>query len=168
MELLEEVSDPKTIYYGCLLNVQGDAQRLIEDMKELHEENSDCEDTEEDSDSESEEEEEEEEEVKENNEWYPSIDKIIKSLKEFYGIEEDQNTLLRELKSLRIGKNEKVKEFNITYRTLYTKLDKRRKFIGVLDYTDTLKGNYEAWRRISLKDDSITLEKAYLFISGKS
>jgi len=31
-----------------------------------------------------------------------------------------------------------------------------------LDYTDSLRPNYEAWKPVSLKDDVITLEKAYL------
>ena len=31
-----------------------------------------------------------------------------------------------------------------------------------MEYTDSLRPNYEAWKRVSLKGDVITLEKAYL------
>ena len=79
----------------------------------------------------------------------------------FYGIKEDQNVLLRELRALKIKRNEKVKDFNIKYRTLYHKLDKKRKRkISVLDYADSLQNNHEAWKRVSLKDD-ISLNKAF-------
>ena len=97
-----------------------------------------------------------------DEEWYLSVERIIKSLKEYYGIYEDQNLLLREIRALKIGKYEKVRDFNIRYRALYTRLEKKkRKSISVLDYSDSLRGNYEAWKRVSLKGDTITLERAY-------
>jgi len=62
--------------------------------------------------------------------------------------------LLKELRGMRIKRNEKIKDFNVRYRTLYTKLDKkRRKRIGVFDYIDSIQNNYEAWKKLSLKDD---------------
>jgi len=107
-------------------------------------------------------EEEEETDEQEKEASYPTFEKIVESLKIFYGISEDQNTLLRELRSLKIGRNEKVKDFNIRYRSLFTKLDKKkRRSISILDYTDSLKPNYEAWKRVALKGDTLTLEKAY-------
>ena len=69
---------------------QGDAQRLIEDLKELRDEESDEDDT----DEETEEDNDEEESNETDDEWYPSVERIIKSL-EYYGIYEDQNLLLR-------------------------------------------------------------------------
>jgi len=158
---LQNVQDPRTIFYGCLLTSQGDAQRFLEDLQELQEE----EESDSDIDSEDNDDSSEEADIedKEKVQPYPSFEKIVSSLKIFYGISEDQNSLLREIRSLRIDKNEKVKDFNIRYRSLYTKLDKkRRKTIGILEYTDSLRPNYEAWKRVSLKGDVITLEKAYL------
>ena len=62
---------------------------------------------------------------------------------------------------MRIKRNEKIKDFNIRYRTLYIKLDKkRRKRIGVLDYIDSIQNNYEVWKKLSLKDD-ISMDKAF-------
>ena len=137
---LQNVQDPRTIFYGCLLTSLGDAQRFLEDLQELQEEE------ESDSDIDSEDNDDSSEEAniedKEKEQSYPSFEKIVYSLKIFYAISEDQNSLLREIRSLRIGKNEKVKDFNIRYRSLYTKLDKkRRKTIGILDYTDSLRPN---------------------------
>jgi len=137
---LQNVQDPRTIFYGYLLTFQGDAQRFLEDLQELQEEE------ESDSDIDSEDNDDSSEEAniedKEKEQPYPSFEKIVYSLKIFYAISEDQNSLLREIRSLRIGKNEKVKDFNIRYRSLYTKLDKkRRKTIGILDYTDSLRPN---------------------------
>jgi len=44
---------------------------------------------------------------------------------------------------------------------LYTKLDKkRRKRIGVLDYIDSIQNNYEAWKKLYLKND-ISMDKAF-------
>lgn len=34
--------------------------------------------------------------------------------------------------------------------------------ISVLDYTDSLQPNYEAWKRVSLQSNELSLEKAYL------
>jgi len=72
-------------------------------------------------------------------------------------------TLLWEIRSLIRGKNEKIKDFNIHYGYLYTKLDKKkRKSIGILDNTDFLKPYYKVWKLVFLKGDTITLERAYL------
>lgn len=112
---LQDIKDPKTIFYGCLLTSQGDAQRFIEDLKEIQENVLDNNSEEEEENSS--EEGESDDKVIENE--YPSFEKIISSLKTFYGISEDQNSLLREIRSLKIGKNEKVRDFNIRYRSLY-------------------------------------------------
>lgn len=50
---------------------------------------------------------------------YSSIEKIVDALENFYGTKEDQNLLLRELSAMKINKNEKIKDFNIKYRSLY-------------------------------------------------
>ena len=63
----------------------------------------------------------------EEDNLYPSLDEIINELEIFYGKKEDQNVLLKELRSLKIKKYEKVKDFNIRYRSLYLKFDKRGK-----------------------------------------
>jgi len=52
---------------------------------------------------------------------YLSLDEIIIELETFYGKKEAQNVLFKELRSLKIIKNEKVKDFNIHYRSLYLK-----------------------------------------------
>ena len=46
------------------------------------------------------------------------INLLIEKLETFYGVKEDQNTLLRELRALRIKKNEKVKRFQSTLQIL--------------------------------------------------
>jgi len=51
--------------------------------------------------------------VEEQKKDLPSLNKITKALEEFYGIKEDQNALLRELRGMKIGKNERIKNFNI-------------------------------------------------------
>jgi len=156
----QAIEDPKIIYFACLLTSHGEAQRLIEEMKDNLEEADADEDSEEEEETNSENEEGSEESYNEGK--YPTLEDISKKLKEFYGITEDQNTLLREIRNMKIKRNEKVKDFNIKYRSLYTKLDKkRRRWISVLDYADSLRNNYEAWKRVSLKGDNISLEKAY-------
>ena len=62
----------------------------------------------------------------EEDNLYPSLDEIINELETFYGKKEDQKVLLKELRSLKIKKYEKVKDFNIRYRSLYLKLDKKK------------------------------------------
>jgi len=54
-----------------------------------------------------------------------------------------------------------VKDFNVRYRSLYSRLEKKkRRRITVLDYCDSLKTNYAAWKKVTLKGD-INLKKAY-------
>ena len=46
---------------------------------------------------------------------------------------------------MRIGQKEKVKHFNVRYRSLYLKLDKkRRRMVSVIDYSDSLQNNKES------------------------
>lgn len=149
---IQGITDPETIFNACLLTSSGEVQRVIEDLGE---------DSDDESDDSSDEEEDDEEENVDDDIKFPSLGKIISSLENFYGIKEDQNLLLKELRAMRIKRNEKIKDFNVRYRTLYTKLDKkRRKRIGVLDYIDSIQNNYEAWKKLSLKDD-ISMEKAF-------
>jgi len=56
---------------------------------------------------------------------YPSLDKVSTTIEEFYGIKEDQDELVRKLRALRIGRNEKVKEFNVKYKTLFKTVRKK-------------------------------------------
>ena len=92
---------------------------------------------------------------------YPSLDEIVSGLEKFYGTKEDQNVLFRKLRNLKIKKNERVKDFNVKYRSFYLKLDKKRRSrICVLDYADSLYNNKEAWKRVALKDH-LSLEKAF-------
>ena len=149
----QQISDPKTIFMACILTTSGQPRSVIQEMETTNEENSDSEDdsdSEDSSDSESEE-----------PEQYPSLKKVVSTLKEFYGLKENQNNLLREIRALRIRRNEKVKEFNVQYRSLYLKLDKkRRKQITILDYADSLQNNHDVWKKISMKDD-IDLNQAF-------
>ncbi len=141
----QNINDPETIFTACILTSTGEVREIIQDM----ENNNDFSDDDDD------------DEYQENAKKFPSLDKIINNLEIFYGIKEDQNVLLRELRALKIKKHEKVKDFNIRYRTLYHKLDqKRKRKISVLDYADSLQNNHEAWKRVSLKDD-ISLNKAF-------
>jgi len=142
----QNVVDPETIFTACILTSVGEPREVIQEL-EIDKDSSDTED-------------DEDYHPVDNNE-FPSLDQIVRALETFYGIKEDQNVLLRELRALKIKKNEKVKDFNIRYRTLYHKLDKkRRRKISVLDYADSLQENHEAWKRVSLKDD-ISLNKAF-------
>ncbi|ORX78805.1 hypothetical protein BCR32DRAFT_281937 [Anaeromyces robustus] len=95
----------------------------------------------------------EEDEEDKPDEYYPSFEKIVLSVKQLYGIFEDQTTLLKRIRTLRIRRNESE----------LMQLDKRkRRLISVLDYVDSLQPNYEAWKRVSLQSDELSLERAYL------
>lgn len=143
----QHIQDPQTIFTACILTSTGEVREIIQNMEEQ--------------DSDSEDESAEESDEEDSNTPYPSLDKVVDELERFYGTKEDQNVLLRELRALKIKRNEKVKDFNIRYRSLYLKLDKkRRKKIGVLDYADSLQNNKEAWKRVSLKDN-LSLRKAF-------
>ncbi|ORX76117.1 hypothetical protein BCR32DRAFT_284520 [Anaeromyces robustus] len=103
-----------------ILTSIGETREVIQDMEN-------------DNDSSDDEEEEDSNQI--NTNGFPILDQIIKALETFYGIKEDQNILFRELRALKIKKNEK--DFNIRYRPLYHKLDKKRKRkISVLDYAE--------------------------------
>jgi len=146
---IELVTDPKKIFWACVLTASGEPRKIIQDLESPDEEE-DSEDEDDSNDSNSEEE-----------SRYPSLEKIVHTIEEFYGIKEDQNELVKKLRALRIGRNEKVKEFNVKYKTLYLKLDRKRKGqISVLDYVNSIENNYEAWKRLTMKDD-ITLSQAY-------
>jgi len=146
-------TDPETIFNACLLTSSGEVQRVIEDLGE---------DSDDKSDDLSDEEEDDDEENVDDDIKFLSLEKIISSLENFYSIKEDQNLLLKELHAMRIKRNEKIKDFNVRYRTFYTKIDKkRRKRIAVLDYIDFIQNNYEAWKKLSLKDD-ISMDKAFI------
>jgi hypothetical protein len=64
--------------------------------------------------------------------------------------------------ALRIGRNEKVKEFSKRYCSLYLKLNKKKKKAqaSVLNYAVSFQNNRETWKSVSLKDD-ISLEKTF-------
>jgi len=143
----QQVVDPETIFIACILTSTGEIREIIQDMENDNIFSDDDND--------------EDNNIGDDNiHNFPSLDKIVDELEKFYGLKEDQNVLLRELRALKIKRNEKVKDFNIRYRTLYHKLDiKRRKRISVLDYADSLQNNNEAWKRVSLKDN-ISLNKA--------
>lgn len=150
---LEEVTDPKKIFTACLLTSTGEPREVIQDLIESYS-------TDSESESEDEEEEESDSEEKKKDE-YPSLKEIVEAIETFYGLKEDQNMLLRELRALRIKRNERVKDFNTRFRSIYLKLDKKRKKrVSVLDYIDALRNNEEAWKKVSLKDD-ISLNRAF-------
>ncbi len=141
----QNVRDPEIIYTACVLTSSGETREIIQDLRSG--DNFGTEDT-------------DDEEEEEENE-YPSLEKIVETVEKFYGLKEDQNVLLRDLRNLRIKKNERVKDFNIRYKALYLKLDKRRrKQVSFMDYADSLQNNREAWRKVALKDN-ITLAKAF-------
>eukprot|EP00833_Pecoramyces_ruminatium_P012611 jgi/Orpsp1_1/1186643/evm.model.d7180000052195.1 len=147
---LQDITNPKKIYIACVITSKGEPRQIIQELKSK--------DTNEDSDTDSENSDSEDEQ---ETEHYPSLAKIVEALETFYGIKENQNQLLREIRALRIRKAEKVKDFNKRYRSLYLKLNKKKKDqVSVLDYAESLQNNREAWKRVSLKDD-ISLEKAF-------
>jgi len=149
---LEEVTDSKTIFTTCLLTSTGEPREVIQDLIDSYITNSE---------SESEDEEEESDSEEKKKDENPSLKEIIEALETFYGLKEDQNILLHELRALRIKRNERVKDFNTRFRSIYLKLDnKRKKSVSVLDYIDALRKNEEAWKRVSLKDD-ISLTRAF-------
>eukprot|EP00833_Pecoramyces_ruminatium_P007148 jgi/Orpsp1_1/1181180/evm.model.c7180000076197.1 len=142
----QHIKDPETIFTACILTSSGEIREIIQD---LYYDNSFTIKEEDDDEEENEEQE------------YPSLDDVVNAIEIFYGLKEDQNVLLRDLRSLKIKKNERVKDFNIRYRSLYLKLDKKRKKqINVFDYADALQNNVEAWKKVSLKDD-ISLNEAF-------
>lgn len=151
----QHIKDPETIFTACILTASGEPREIIQELEDGNDLTED-EDSDFDSDSEGEDDEE-----SESTSTYPSLDEIINHLKTFYGLKEDQTNLLRELRSMKIKKNEKVKDFNVRYRSLYHKLDKkRRRKISVLDYADSLTNNPDAWRKVMLKDH-ISITKAF-------
>jgi len=151
---LEEVTNPKKIFIACVLTSTGEPRKVIQELKN-NLDNYDSDDEDEDND------ESDNESNDENDTSYPTFSEIIDALETFYGIKEDQNLLVREIRSLRIKRNEKVKDFNTRFRSLYLKLDKKhKKQVSVLDYVDSLRNNEEAWKRVSLQDD-ISLKQAY-------
>jgi len=148
---LQDESDAKKIYLACVLTSAGEPRQIIQDLLNKEPDNNEEEDVDEVSG----------EESSGDDERYPTLAEIVDELESFYGLKEDQNMILRELRALRIRKHEKVKDFNLRYKTLYLKLDKRRrKQISVLDYTDSIAANTEAWKKVSMKDN-ISLTKAF-------
>jgi len=140
----QHISDPELIFTACILTSTGETREVIQSLEESKHTPDNESDNEED----------------ENRNEFPTLDDVVDAVEVFYGLKEDQQMLVRKLRNLKIRKNEKVKDFNIRYRTLYLKLDKkRRKLISVLDYADSLKNNKYAWRKISMKDN-ISLTKA--------
>jgi len=107
---IQGITDPETISNACLLTSSGEVQRVIEDLGEDSDDESD--------DSSDEEEDDEEEENDDDDIKFPSLEKIISSLENFYGIKEDQNLLLKEFRAMRIKRNEKFKDFNVELCTL--------------------------------------------------
>ncbi len=166
---LGKIEDSEKIYYACVLTSIGEPRKINQElMDEINIGNYDERDNEENDDDDDDNEEEEEVNEAEGEEGstspekaYPSLNQIVKALEDFYGIREDQNNLIRELRALRIKRNERIKDFNIRYKTLYLKLNKNKRHqISVLDYTDSIENNVEAWKRIALFDD-IPLSKAF-------
>jgi len=150
---LGEVTDERKIFLACVLTSTGEPRQIIQELgNQINTNDSSIDNDEEDSSSGSE---------SSSEKYYPSLQEITNALEEFYGTKEDQNNLLRELRSLKIKRNERVKDFNVKFKTLYLKLDKKRKrHVSVLDYVDALENNQEAWKRVALEDD-LTLSKAY-------
>jgi len=138
---IEEVTDPKTIFTACLLTSTREPREVIQDLIDSYST---------DSESESEDEEEESDSEEKKKDQYPSLKEIVEALETFYGLKVDQSMLLRELRALRIKRNERVKDFNTRFRSIYLKLDKKRKKrVSVLDYIDTLR-NMKKLRKGSL------------------
>jgi len=96
---LEEVTDSKTIFTSCLLTSTGEPREVIQDLIDSYIT---------DSESESEDEEEESDSEEKKKDENPSLKEIIEALETFYGLKEDQNMLLRELRDLRIKRNKRV------------------------------------------------------------
>jgi len=162
---LEHVEDSKIIFYVCVLTSIGETRKVIQELMDDNDKDDDSDDDDDnykDIDDEDEDDDnEEDKEIDKKNKAYPSLNRIVKAIEEFYGIREDQNNLLRELRALRIKRNERIKDFNIKYKTLYLKLNKKKRSqISVLDYTDSIENTVEAWKRLTLFDN-IFLSKAF-------
>ena len=151
----QHIKDPKIIFTACILITSGEPREIIQELEDGNDLTED-----EDSDFESDSEGEDDGESESNN-AYPSLDEVINHMKTFYGFKKDQTNSIRELRSMRINKNEKVIDFNVRYRSLYHKLDKkRRRKISVLNYADTLINNPDTWRKVMLKNH-ISITKAF-------
>ena len=167
---LEHVEDSKIIFYACVLTSIGETRKVIQELMDDNNKDDDSDDDDDDDDDDNykdindedeDDDNEEDKEIDKKNKAYPSLNRIVKAIEEFYGIREDQNNLLRELRALRIKRNERIKDFNIKYKTLYLKLNKKKRSqISVLDYTDSIENNVEAWKRLTLFDN-ISLSKAF-------
>ena len=119
----QHIKDPETIFTACILTSSGKPREIIQELEDVNDLTEDG-----DSDFECDSEGEDDEESESTN-TYSSLDEIINHLKTLYGLKKDQTSLLRKLRSMRIKKNEKVKDFNVCYRSLYHKLDKREEEI---------------------------------------
>jgi len=102
----QHITDQEIIFTACILTSSGETREIIQD---LYYENSFA--TKED-----------DEDDEEKEQKYPSLDDVVDAIEIFYGLKEDQNVLLRDLRALRIKRNERVKDFNIRYRSLYLNL----------------------------------------------
>ncbi|KAL6617749.1 hypothetical protein U3516DRAFT_865566, partial [Neocallimastix sp. 'constans'] len=132
---LGEVTDERKIFLACVLTSTGEPRQIIQELgNQINTNDSSIDNDEEDSSSGSE---------SSSEKYYPSLQEITNALEEFYGTKEDQNNLLRELRSLKIKRNER-----------------RKRHVSVLDYVDALENNQEAWKPVAL-DDDLTLSKAY-------
>ena len=99
---LQQVVDPRKIFYACVLTSTGEVREIIQDLEDNaneddeedidnNDEDNDDDDDDENSDNEDNDEDDEEEQR------YPNLAQIINAVETFYGIKEDQNVLVREL-----------------------------------------------------------------------
>ncbi|ORX76421.1 hypothetical protein BCR32DRAFT_284186 [Anaeromyces robustus] len=95
-ELKKKFKDPQTIFVACILTSTGEPREVIQNMQNKDNDSDD----------------EDEDDLEEEHNHYPSLSEIVNELEIFYGIK-DQNVLLREIRTLKIRRNEKVKDFNI-------------------------------------------------------
>ena len=117
---LKHIEDSKIIFYACVLTSIGETRKVIQELVDDNDKDdysnddnnndNDANSKDIDEDDEDDEDEEDKENDEKNNSYvkaYPSLNRIVKAVEDFYDIREDKNNLLRELRTLRIKKNEK-------------------------------------------------------------
>lgn len=98
MDRFKGIQNKKTIYTTCDLTSTGEPRQIIKELLEFQSKSTSDKDSD-SSDGSTESEDTEEE--------YSSLKQVVEALETFYGLKEDQGMLLRELRALRIKRNDK-------------------------------------------------------------
>ena len=94
---------------------------------------------------------------------YPTLEQMRDALLKTYKLEKDPDDIINEIKSMKINKQEDVKEFNQKYLKLYNDLNDEYKLrITSYDYLDAIISKPAVWRSVKseIKNKKITLSEA--------